>query len=187
MLVKQTLTNIVPDIVTAPVERAVSGLGSGHMLTSLLLNCLHLGLVSTAEEAAHMLSLSLLSLQTSAAPAELLSSSLQYLLDNSLIRSNTETDITQQTVNNQTVLVATTLGRACVNGKTISFYCFLIIIIPMPGNIDLKWAQTLYKDLELARPCLAVDTCLHLLYLITPYDMSNSDRCLYTASNYHRY
>ena len=67
------------------------------------------------------------------------------------------------------------------------FLFTVLIIILFLGNIDLKWAQTLYKDLELARPCLAVDTCLHLLYLITPYDMSNSDRCLYTASNYHRY
>ena len=84
--------------------------------------------------------------------------------------SENETERTQQTVESDTKLVTTKLGRACVS-----------------GNIDLRWAATLYKDLELARPCLAVDTSLHLLYLVTPYDLAHADRPIYTANNYHRY
>ena len=84
--------------------------------------------------------------------------------------SESETERTQQTVEPHTRLVTTKLGRACVS-----------------GNIDLRWAATLYKDLELARPCLAVDTSLHLLYLVTPYDLAHTDRQVYSANNYHRY
>ena len=51
------------------------------MMSTLLLNCLHLGLVSSANEAAHMLSLSLLSIQTKTV-ANLLSSSLQVTMTN---------------------------------------------------------------------------------------------------------
>jgi hypothetical protein len=36
----------------------------------------------------------------------------------------------------------------------------------------------------LFRPGLAVDTCLHLLYLVTPYDMA--DTVQYTAGLYHQ-
>jgi len=51
------------------------------------------------------------------------------------------------------------------------------------GNIDLTWATQLYTDLSAARPGLAVDTSLHLLYLITPYDIAQ--RSVYTAAIYH--
>lgn len=170
MLVKTNLTNIVPDIVTAPVEKCSSCLESasqGKLLSSLLLNCIHLNLISTPAQAAQLLSMSLLSLQSTSV-ASLLSKSLQFLLDQGLIRSDDETDKTQQTVNVETPLVTTKLGRACVS-----------------GNIDLAWAATLYSDLELARPSLAVDTSLHLLYLVTPYDLVSTDRQVYSASNYH--
>ena len=41
----------------------------------------------------------------------------------------------------------------------------------------------LYDDLAAAQPSLHVDTCLHLLYLVTPYDIAA--RPVYTAANFH--
>ena len=37
----------------------------------------------------------------------------------------------------------------------------------------------------MARPSVHLDTCLHLLYLVTPYDVTTRDRAVYTAGNYH--
>ena len=116
-----------------------------------------------------MLSLSLLASQIPSVSSQL-SPSLQKLLNAGLLRSGSETDKTQQSVGIDTTLVTTKLGQACVS-----------------GNIDLQWAGTLYSDLQLARPCLAVDTSLHLLYLVTPYDLveAGMDRQVYSANNYH--
>ena len=172
LLVKQNLTRLVPDIVTAPVERCVSCLATasqGKLLGALLLNCVHLGLVSTPGAAARLVAGSLLCLQTSAASVRgLVSRALQQLLAQRYIRSQAETETTQQTVDRDTGLAITKLGRACV-----------------AGNIDLAWAAVLYKDLEVARPSVHLDTCLHLLYLVTPYDVTTGDRAVYTAGNYH--
>ena len=172
LLVKQHQTRLVPDIVTAPVEKCVSCLESasqGKLLASLILNSVHLGLVSSPSQVSRLLALSLFSLQRpGTAVSALLTQSLQYLLDSAFLRSEQETASTQQTVERDTGLVITKLGRACV-----------------AGNIDLAWAGRLYRDLELARPSLHLDTSLHLLYLVTPYDLTVGERQIYTANNYH--
>jgi len=51
------------------------------------------------------------------------------------------------------------------------------------GNIDLGWTEQLYRDLKDARPNLAVDTSLHLLFLITPYDLA--DQVFYDPATFH--
>ena len=58
LLVKNNITKIVPDIVTAPVEHCRSGLceaANGKLLSSHILNCLQLGLIRTMTEATGML------------------------------------------------------------------------------------------------------------------------------------
>jgi len=172
LLVKPNLTRIVPDIVAAPVEKCVSSLhkGGGRGLPSLLLNCLHLGLVSTPGDITQLISSSLMNLQSSLLSlppiSSLVSESLQSLLSTGLVMASDETDLTQQIISSTTPLVPSKLGRACVT-----------------GNIDITWATKLYTDLSMARPGLAVDTSLHLLYLVTPYDVA--ERTVYTASVYH--
>ena len=172
LLVKNNLTRLVPDIVTAPVESCRSRLSEaaeGRLLSSLVLNCLQLGLIRSLTEATRMLSLSLLSVQSQAESlSTLLESSVLFLLNAGLIRSSLESDATQQSLDSGTVLESTKLGRACVS-----------------GNIDLSWAASLYSDLSAAGTRLAVDTSLHLLYLVTPYDLALPDRPVYSANNYH--
>jgi len=172
LLVKENLTRIVPDIVVAPVEKCFSSLhtGGGRGLPALILNCLYLGLISTPGDINDLLNYSLMSLQTTALSlppiSSLVSEALQYLLTNTLVMAADETDLTQQVITTGTALVPTKQGRACVN-----------------GNIDLSWSNQLYSDLASARAGLAVDTSLHLLYLVTPYDIAQ--RSVYSASVFH--
>ena len=45
---------------------------------------------------------------------------------------------------------------------------------PPTGNVDLRVASRLYGDLVRAQAALAVINQLHLLYLVTPYDMMDA-------------
>ena len=173
LLVKNNLARLVPDIVTAPVENCRSRLSEaaqGRLLSSLILNCLQLGLIKTLSEATRMLSLSLLSVQLESENlSALLESAVLFLLNAGLVRSSLESEATQQSLTPSTVLESTKLGRACVS-----------------GNIELSWAASLYSDLSAARTGLAVDTSLHLLYLVTPYDLAPNDRAVFSSpNNYH--
>jgi hypothetical protein len=106
-----------------------------------------------------MLSCSLLSLQAarlSSPLPTLVSAALQELLSRGLVSPALEaTQSTQESILPTTVLQTSKLGRAVVS-----------------GNIDLGLAERLYRDLKEARPGLAVDTSLHLLFLVTPYDQA---------------
>ncbi|TNN56828.1 Helicase POLQ-like [Liparis tanakae] len=39
------------------------------------------------------------------------------------------------------------------------------------GSVDLAYSSVLYKDLSLGLEALLLSSCLHLVYLVTPYDM----------------
>uniref|UniRef100_A0A8C2JD87 Helicase POLQ-like n=1 Tax=Cyprinus carpio TaxID=7962 RepID=A0A8C2JD87_CYPCA len=59
-------------------------------------------------------------------------------------------------VNNQTILRITRLGRATFK-----------------GSIDLSYCDLLYQDLSKGLEGLLLNSFLHLVYLVTPYDMVN--------------
>ena len=59
-----------------------------------------------------------------------------------------------------------------------------VVLYIIQGNVALNLAGRLYNDLKNARPHLAVDTPLHLLYLVTPYDLTET--IYYTASTYYK-
>ena len=61
------VAKIAEDVVAAPVEHCVSSLhnSDGRGLCSLVLNCLHLGLVKSLDQINQLLSLSLLAIQAS--------------------------------------------------------------------------------------------------------------------------
>jgi len=66
-----------------------------------------------------------------------------------------------------TPIKTTRLGRAAVQ-----------------GNVKISIAGRLYSDLKAAQPRLAVDTVLHLLYLLTPYDICENTN--FSVSAYHK-
>merc|ERR1712142_1264809 len=100
-------------------------------------------------------------------PDVALEKALQILFSNNLITTEDGADLSQQKVLLTTQIKPTRLGRATIQ-----------------GNIDLSVAGRLYSDLRSARPRLAVDTCLHLLFLVTPYDMA--DTMQFSTSIYHK-
>ena len=166
------LAALTRDTVLAKVDPCLSSLHecAGRGLPSLLLNCLHLGLVTSPATIQDMLSCSLLSLQaarlTSPLPT-LVSAALQELLSRGLVSPALEaTQSTQESILPATVLQTSKLGRAVVS-----------------GNIDLGMAERLYRDLKEARPGLAVDTSLHLLFLVTPYDQA--EQVAYQPAVFH--
>ena len=163
--------NIAQEVVAATVEHCISSLhnSEGRGLPNLILNCLHLGLVTTPGQVNQLLSLSLLAAQASKLSVEvskLAGAALQGLLSRGLVVPSEEGDATQQIVDSTTVIKPSRLGRAVV-----------------AGNIDLGWTEQLYRDLKDARPGLAVDTSLHLLFLITPYDLA--DQVFYDPATFH--
>ena len=165
------VAKIAEDVVAAPVEHCVSSLhnSDGRGLCSLVLNCLHLGLVKSLDQINQLLSLSLLAIQASKLSVEVGKSAgaaLQSLLSRGLVVPSEEGEATQQVIDSSTVVKPSRLGRAVV-----------------AGNIDLGWTEQLYKDLRDARPGLAVDTSLHLLFLITPYDLA--EQVLFDPATFH--
>ena len=173
LMLKDTgrVKNIANEVVASPVEDCISSLhnSEGRGLPNLILNCLHLGLVTTPGQINQLLSLSLLAAQASKLNVEvskLAGAALQGLLSRSLVVPSEEGDATQQIVDSTTVIKTSGLGKAVV-----------------AGNVDLGWTEQLYRDLKDARPGLAVDTSLHLLFLITPYDLA--EQVFYDPATFH--
>ena len=172
LMLKENVQSIAQEVVAATVEPCISALHNdeGKGLPNLILNCLHLGLVTTPGQVNQLLSLSLLAAQACKLGVEvnkLVVAAVQSLLSRGLVVPSEEGDATQQIVDSTTVIMLSSLGRAVV-----------------AGNIDLGWTEQLYRDLKDARPGLAELTRLHLLFLITPYDLA--DQVLYDSNVFHR-
>jgi len=171
-MIQNNQVRMVEDVVTAPVEHCISSLhkeGSSG-LAALVLNCLFLGLVDTPQDARDILHLTLMNIQAKklgVEPDKALECALDILFSNNLVTTKEESDLTQQKVELSTPIKPTRLGRAAIQ-----------------GNINLQIAGRLFSDLSSARPRLAVDTCLHLLFLVTPYDLADSIN--YSTSVYHK-
>lgn len=43
--------------------------------------------------------------------------------------------------------------------------------MPYPGSVDLSYCDVLYRDLSKGLEGLLLNSFLHLVYLVTPYDM----------------
>jgi len=172
LMVKPSQVKLVADVVTSPVEHCITSLHkSGSLgIASLVLNCMHLGLVGSAGDAKRILGMSLLAIQSSRLNVKVeqsLSIAIDTLFKNNLITVENETASTQQKVELDTPIKTTRLGRATVQ-----------------GNIKVDVAGRLFSDLRAAQPRLAVDTCLHLLYLLTPYELETT--MFYDSYAYHK-
>ncbi|XP_042881987.1 helicase POLQ-like isoform X2 [Penaeus japonicus] len=70
---------------------------------------------------------------------------------------NDMAQVINRPINEKDILTVSRLGKAAVK-----------------GNVELKLAGQLYKDLSHARENLAVNSHLHLLFLVTPYDAAEN-------------
>ncbi|XP_037340893.1 helicase POLQ-like isoform X1 [Pungitius pungitius] len=138
-------------LVLAPMEKCYSNLlrDGGRGLLSLILSLIGLNISSSVGCVMDFLCVTLLCVQQEALCAETsLKEEVQRCVD--LLKDK---DLVTETAQGQTLQV-TKLGRATFK-----------------GSVDLTYSDLLYKDLSKGLEGLLLNSCLHLVYLVTPYDM----------------
>ncbi|KAI0207281.1 Helicase POLQ-like [Lamellibrachia satsuma] len=133
-----------------PVERCVSSLlyEEGKGLRRLILTTIGLKLTPSVQSVQKFLQRTLCHVQSTELDVDLVSltsTELQTLLDVGLVKL---------TVGQDDALEVTTLGRATFK-----------------GSVDIDRANQLYMDLRIALQSLVVANHLHMLYVVTPYDL----------------
>ena len=103
---------------------------------------------------------------------ELISSALDYLLKNSLIKINDENSSSSSSTRSS--------SREKKENENLDYLYFCQFEITklgmaaIKGNVDLDYVQQLYEDLKNGLKSMVLSNYLHLLYLCTPYDLVNS-------------
>ncbi|KAM8827549.1 helicase POLQ-like isoform 2-T2 [Spinachia spinachia] len=138
-------------LICAPMEKCYSNLlrDGARGLLSLILSLIGLNICSSVDCVMDFLCVTLLYVQQEALCTETsLKEEVQRCVD--LLRDK---DLVTETAQGQTLQV-TKLGRATFK-----------------GCVDLTYSDLLYKDLSKGLEGLLLNSCLHLVYLVTPYDM----------------
>ncbi|KAI4893187.1 hypothetical protein NFI96_018502, partial [Prochilodus magdalenae] len=144
----------VRQLVSAPMEKCYSNLlhdGSKGLL-SLILSLIGLNITQTVEQVIDFMSGTLLSVQEAQtcqqkSLKELTAESIEILKQKGLIEAVSATA-------NEPGVRVTRLGRATYK-----------------GSVDLSYCDVLYRDLSKGLEGLLLNSFLHLVYLVTPYDM----------------
>ncbi|XP_073681015.1 helicase POLQ-like [Garra rufa] len=146
--------NMAKNLLSAPMEKCYSNLlhDGGRGLLSLVLSLIGLKITTTREQVRDFMKGTLLNVQEAQVSPErslwdLTVESIETLKQKSLIEVSAE-------VNDQTILQITRLGRATFK-----------------GSVDLSYCDLLYRDLSKGLEGLLLNSFLHLVYLVTPYDM----------------
>ncbi|KAF7696983.1 hypothetical protein HF521_005401 [Silurus meridionalis] len=139
-------------LVCAPIENCYSNLlqDGSCSLQSLILSLIGLNITSTVEQVLEFISRTLLSVQETRlcqqkSLRELVVESVDILKEKGLIGISPH---------EQSLLNVTKLGRATYK-----------------GSVDLRYSDVLYKDLSKGLEGLLLNSFLHLVYLVTPYDL----------------
>ncbi|XP_018545257.1 helicase POLQ-like isoform X1 [Lates calcarifer] len=143
--------NMAQTLVCSPMENCYSNLmhDDGKGITSLILSLIGLNVTSSSEQLRDFLRGTLLFVQQQQLCAEQsLWEVVQQKVD--LLKDK---DLITVTPDAQTLQV-TKLGRATYK-----------------GSVDLTHSDVLYRDLSRGLEGLLLNSCLHLVYLVTPYDM----------------
>lgn len=146
--------NMAKKLLSAPMEECYSNLlhDGGRGLLSLILSLIGLKITTTVEQVRDFMKGTLLSVQEAQVSPErslwdLTVESIETLKQKSLIEASAD-------VHNETILQITRLGRATFK-----------------GSVDLNYCDLLYRDLSKGLEGLLLNSFLHLVYLVTPYDM----------------
>ncbi|XP_033756723.1 helicase POLQ-like isoform X2 [Pecten maximus] len=158
LITKSSDTEKVGQLLTAPLEVCHSSLmhDDGKGIRGLILSVVGLQMTKTTEEVFTCMEKTLLSVQASRdVPCDILEltrQSLQQLIDLGLVIQKRVSS--QETDEDHHHLEVTMLGRATFK-----------------GSVNLDWSGRLYNDLHQGEESLVLSSHLHLLYLVTPYDM----------------
>uniref|UniRef100_A0A8C5M1F1 Helicase, POLQ like n=1 Tax=Leptobrachium leishanense TaxID=445787 RepID=A0A8C5M1F1_9ANUR len=146
---------MVQELVSKPLENCYSNLmhDSGKGFRSLILSLIGLKIANTAEEIYGFVCYTLFSVQQAHLCKEkdlwdITKESLQDLADKGLIYSKENFERQQ-----------------------ITFEVSKLGLATYKGSIDLDYSDVLYSDLKKGLQGLVLESFLHLLYLVTPYDM----------------
>nr|XP_023664210.1 helicase POLQ-like isoform X1 [Paramormyrops kingsleyae] len=141
-------------LLSSPLESCYSHLmdANGQGIHSLILSLVGLKITRTLEQIRDFVSGTLLGVQQSHSCQEkslweIVQDSVEFLRHKGLISVSTDCE-------NNTVLLVTNLGRATYK-----------------GSIDLTYCDVLYRDLSKGLDGLMLSSLLHLVYLVTPYDL----------------
>ncbi|XP_033871515.3 helicase POLQ-like isoform X1 [Acipenser ruthenus] len=141
-------------LVSRPLENCYSNLMHDNRkgLQSLILSLIGLNISRTPADIHEFVSCTLFSVQQEHLSSEknlwdITMETVSFLTEKGLIMSTAGS-------HGDTVLEVTKLGRATYK-----------------GSIDLRYCDVLYSDLKRGLGGLVLDSILHLIYLVTPYDM----------------
>ncbi|XP_070804527.1 helicase POLQ-like isoform X1 [Pituophis catenifer annectens] len=157
LIVQEKDKELVQNLITSPLESCYSTLllDSNKGIRSLLLSVVGLKIANNPEEIYQFMCATLLSIQPQLLPNKSLRDvtmeALQWLKENGLLKERENSDGEKNCQNN---LGITQLGRATYK-----------------GSVELAHCDTLYADLKKGLEGLILESYLHLIYLITPYDM----------------
>ncbi|XP_065453669.1 helicase POLQ-like isoform X8 [Chrysemys picta bellii] len=159
LIVQEKDKHLVRDLVNSPLENCYSNLFLEFTkgIQSLLLSLVGLKIARNPEEIYHFMCGTLFGVQQQFLSKEkslsaITREALGCLIEKGLLKGKMTSEKEQKSQSN---LEITQLGQATYK-----------------GSIDLAYCDALYRDLKKGLEGLVLESCLHLLYLTTPYDMT---------------
>ncbi|NWU97771.1 HELQ Helicase, partial [Upupa epops] len=160
LIVQEKDKQLVQELVSSPLENCYSNLllESAKGMQSLLLSLVGLKIAVTREEVNKFLCSTLLGIQQKLLSrekslSEIIKDGLENLIEKGLLREQ----VFEKDCNSKCTLTITPLGKATYK-----------------GSIDLAYCNLLYRELRKGLEGLVLESTLHLLYLVTPYNMTSN-------------
>ncbi|XP_008190461.2 helicase POLQ-like isoform X1 [Tribolium castaneum] len=179
----------VKKLLLSPMDEALSGMhqNEGKGLRHLLLSCISLGVANTRAQLQEVAKKTLLHIQS-----ERLEINLKKLTDKAIsdlfkLGALQEADLSKKenTIDcDVTVKMETSFSSTDSNSSNVSRKRKIVLkndtklvisklgCAAIKGNFELARAHQLYDDLHQAQKSLVLLDCLHLLFLVTPYDLA---------------
>ncbi|XP_019381493.1 PREDICTED: helicase POLQ-like isoform X3 [Gavialis gangeticus] len=158
LIVQEKDKHLVQDLINSPLENCCSNLLLEFTkgIQNLLLSLVGLQIARNFEEICNFMCGTLFGVQQKTLSKEkslsdIIKESLESLIEKGLLKRKIMSEKEQKSPSN---LAITQLGQAAYK-----------------GSIDLAYCNALYRDLKKGLEGLVLESCLHLLYLATPYDV----------------
>ncbi|KAM4810234.1 helicase POLQ-like [Rhinophrynus dorsalis] len=155
LIIQEKDKQMVQELVSKPLESCYSNLlhDCGRGFQSLLLSLVGLKIAKTAEEIYNFACHTLLSVQQA-----------------QLCKERTLWDITRESLEGL-VDKGLIYSKRCPETQQYLFEVSKLGHATYKGSIDLAYCDVLYSDLRKGLEGLVLESFLHLIYLVTPYDM----------------
>ncbi|XP_073456350.1 helicase POLQ-like [Aquarana catesbeiana] len=155
LIIQDKDKQMVQELVSKPLEKCSSNLmhDDGKGFQSLLLSLIGLKIARTAEEIYSFACYTLFSVQ-----------------QQKLCKDKSLWDITKESLE-ALVIKGLICGKSCPESDQLVFEVTRLGQATYKGSIDLSYSDVLYSDLRKGLEGLVLKSHLHLLYLVTPYDM----------------